>query len=100
VSSGPPTVGVPDVTGQSAATATATLIAAGFKVTPIDQASTSVNVGRVISTNPDAGTDVAPGSTIKIYVSTGPASTTTTASSTTTSKAPSTSSTTATTKDP
>ena len=95
VSSGPSTVQVPDVTGQSAATATATLVAAGFKVTAIDQSSTTVNVGRVISTNPDGGTDVAPGSTVKIYVSTGPPSTTT-SSSTTTTKSPPTSSTTTT----
>ena len=91
-SSGPSTVGVPDVTGQSAATATATLVAAGFKVTAIDQSSTSVGVGKVISTNPDAGTQVAPGSTIKIYVSTGPP-TTTSSSTTTTSRPPSSSST-------
>jgi len=94
-SSGPPTVEVPDVTGQSAATATATLVAAGFKVTAIDQSSSSVDVGKVISTNPDAGTQVGPNTTVKIYVSTGPP-TTTSSSTTTTSKPPPTSSTTTT----
>ncbi|MGZ4693695.1 MAG: Stk1 family PASTA domain-containing Ser/Thr kinase [Acidimicrobiales bacterium] len=94
-SSGPTTVEVPDVTGQSAATASATLVAAGFKVTAIDQSSTTVAVGKVISTNPDAGNQVAPGTTVKIYVSTGPP-TTTSSSTTTTSKPPSSSSTTTT----
>jgi serine/threonine-protein kinase len=89
VSSGPATVEVPDVTGQSEATASANLVGSGFKVTSVDQSSTTVPVGRVIGTNPEAGTQVAPGSTIKIYVSTG-APTTTTSSTTTTTKAPTT----------
>ena len=97
-SSGPATVEVPDVTGQSEATASANLVGAGFKVTSVDQSSTTVNVGKVISTNPDAGTPVQPGITIKIFVSTGPPSTTST-STTSTTKPPS-SSTTSTTKAP
>jgi beta-lactam-binding protein with PASTA domain/predicted Ser/Thr protein kinase len=92
VSSGPATVEVPDVSGQSEATASANLVGAGFKVTSVDQSSTTVPVGRVINTNPDAGTQVAPGITIKIYVSSGPPATTT-SSTTTTSKPPPTSST-------
>jgi len=98
VSSGPATTGVPDVTGMTEAVAKATLVAAGFKVTSVDQSSTTVDVGKVISTNPDAGIEVLPGSTVKIFVSTGPPATTT-SSSTTTTKPP-TSSTTSTTKAP
>lgn len=90
VSSGPATVGVPDVTGQSAGTASATIIAAGFKVTESQQSSDSVPAGKVIGTNPDAGVSVAPGTTVRIIVSSGPAATTTTtsAATTTTSHAP------------
>jgi beta-lactam-binding protein with PASTA domain/predicted Ser/Thr protein kinase len=84
VSIGPATVGVPDVTGQSAGTASATIIAAGFKVTESQQSSDSVSAGKVIGTNPDAGVSVAPGTTIRIIVSTGPAPTTTTTSAATT----------------
>jgi beta-lactam-binding protein with PASTA domain/predicted Ser/Thr protein kinase len=84
VSSGPATVGVPDVSGQSAGTASATIIAAGFKVTESQQSSDSVLAGKVIGTNPDAGVSVAPGTTIRIIVSTGPAPTTTTTSAATT----------------
>jgi beta-lactam-binding protein with PASTA domain/tRNA A-37 threonylcarbamoyl transferase component Bud32 len=87
VSTGPATLVVPDVVGQSAGTASATLTAAGFKVTEVDEASSTVAAGKVISTNPDAGIGVAPGSKVTIVVSTGPAPTTST-SSTSTTKAP------------
>jgi beta-lactam-binding protein with PASTA domain len=88
VSSGPATVGVPDVSGQSAGTASATIIAAGFKVTESQQSSDSVPAGKVIGTNPDAGVSVAPGTTVRIIVSTGPAVTTTTTAATTTTTHP------------
>jgi len=87
VSTGPATLVVPDVVGQSAGAASATLTAAGFKVSEVDQASATVAAGKVISTNPDAGIGVAPGSKITIVVSTGPAPTTST-STTSTTKAP------------
>jgi beta-lactam-binding protein with PASTA domain/tRNA A-37 threonylcarbamoyl transferase component Bud32 len=87
VSTGPATLVVPDVVGQSAGTASATLTAAGFKVTEVDEASSTVAAGKVISTNPDAGIGVAPGSKVTIVVSTGPAPTTST-TSTSTTKAP------------
>ncbi|MEI7593080.1 MAG: Stk1 family PASTA domain-containing Ser/Thr kinase [Actinomycetes bacterium] len=95
VSGGPATTVVPDVIGQSAGTASATLTAAGFKVTQVDQSSSSVAAGKVISTNPDAGIGVAPGSKITMVVSTGPAPTTTVAPTTTKAPVPSTTSTTA-----
>jgi serine/threonine-protein kinase len=94
VSSGPATIKVPDVTGQSAASAAANLAAAGFTVATADQSSTTVPAGQVIGTNPSAGIQVAPKSTITIIVSTGPPPT----SSTTSTSTPTSSSTTSTTK--
>ncbi len=78
VSSGPATVKVPNVAGQSVASASANLASAGFKVTTVNQASSTVLAGQVIGTNPAAGISVAPGTTVTIIVSTGPAPTTST----------------------
>ncbi len=78
VSSGPSTLKVPDVAGQSVSSASANLASAGFKVTTVNQASTTVPAGEVIGTNPAAGISVAPGTTVTIIVSTGPGTTTTT----------------------
>jgi beta-lactam-binding protein with PASTA domain len=75
VSTGPPpptTVAVPDVTGQSAADAQSNLEAAGFVVSVVEDASTDVEAGFVIGTNPAAGTEVAPGTAVAITVSSGP----------------------------
>ena len=93
VSSGPSALAVPDVSGQSAATASSNLTSLGFKVDQVDQSSTTVASGRVIGTSPAAGKQATPGSTITIIVSTGLPATTTT----TTSPPPPTSSTTSTT---
>jgi eukaryotic-like serine/threonine-protein kinase len=94
VSSGPATIKVPDVTGQSEASAAANLAALGFVVATANQSSASVPSGQVIGTNPSAGIQVAPKSTITIIVSSGPTPT----SSTTTTSTPTTSSSTTTTK--
>jgi beta-lactam-binding protein with PASTA domain len=67
----PATVPVPDVAGKSAADAQAELEAAGFTVTTEEQGSETVEAGLVIETNPSAGTEVAPGTEVKIIVSTG-----------------------------
>ncbi len=83
VSSGPATIKVPDVAGQSVASASTNLTSAGFKVTTVSQASTTVLAGQVIGTNPAAGILVAPGTTVTIIVSTGPGTTTTVAPTTT-----------------
>ena len=72
VSTGPATVAVPDVAGQTTADAQTALEAAGFAVTTTDQASDDVEAGLVISTNPAAGIEVAPGTTVDMTVSTGP----------------------------
>ena len=66
VSSGVAQVTVPSVAGGDLASASATLGAAGFKVTSSQQSSTSVAAGTVINTNPAAGTKVAKGSTVNV----------------------------------
>ena len=97
VSGGPATVVVPDVTGQTSGTASANLIAAGFKVKESSLASSKVAAGVVISTNPSAGVAVEPGTTVTIVVSTGPAPTTSSSTTSTTKASTSTSSSTSTT---
>jgi beta-lactam-binding protein with PASTA domain len=72
VSSGPGTVAMPNVVGQSAAQAVAALRAAGLKPTIQNQASTKVKQGTVISTDPSAGTDLQEGSAVSVFVSSGP----------------------------
>ena len=72
VSSGPATVTVPSVANDNPTTADNALHAAGLNPTQKNQASTTVTAGAVIGTSPAAGTQVAPGSTVVVYVSTGP----------------------------
>ena len=72
VVSGPNTVAIPDVAGQDPATATNTLVDAGFQPTRSDEANNDVPAGTVIGTNPSAGTQVEPGSSVTVIVSTGP----------------------------
>jgi len=72
VSKGPPPVGVPDVVGQPAASARATLEALGFKVKQTNAFSTDVPNGDVISTDPPAGGTAPKGSRITMVVSKGP----------------------------
>jgi serine/threonine-protein kinase len=72
ISKGPAPVAVPAVSG-SFAQAEATLVAAGFKATEAKEASSSVPAGQVTRTDPVAGTKVQKGTTVTVYVSTGPA---------------------------
>ena len=72
VSTGPSTVPVPDVAGLAVADAQMALEAEGFVITTTDQASDEVEEGLVIETNPAAGTEVAPETTVDMAVSTGP----------------------------
>ncbi|MBP9003809.1 MAG: PASTA domain-containing protein, partial [Candidatus Hydrogenedentes bacterium] len=73
VSSGPCTVTVPDVTGQNQATAQAAIQGAGLVVgQAIDQCSDTVPAGQVISTAPQAGAQVTPGTVVQLTVSSGP----------------------------
>jgi serine/threonine-protein kinase len=67
-------VAVPEVSGQSEATATTILRRAGLNPVPTLQSSSTVPSGRVISQRPAAGTRVEKGGEVKIVVSGGPAS--------------------------
>jgi serine/threonine-protein kinase len=71
VSSGPPIVTIPTLTGSTCAGATTTLQALGMKVTCTQAYNTTVPTGQVVSWSP---TGTAPqGTTIAIVVSQGPA---------------------------
>jgi serine/threonine-protein kinase len=76
VSTGPGSSPLPNVAGLTAAQATAKLKEAGFRPTTEKQASATVASGRVISTNPSAGTEAQAGSSVTVVVSSGPAQTT------------------------
>jgi eukaryotic-like serine/threonine-protein kinase len=71
VSSGGPTVMVPDVAGQPEAAAANRLGQASFQVRTSEEASDSVSAGNVIRTEPGAGATAPEGSTVTIVVSTG-----------------------------
>ena len=49
------------------------LIAKGFKVLTFEETNEEYDVDRVCRTDPEAGVELKPGQTIKLYVSTGPA---------------------------
>lgn len=63
---------VPDVAGQSAADATATLVGAGFDVAETPEPSNDVAEGVAIGTEPAGGTQAPAGSTVTLFVSSGP----------------------------
>jgi hypothetical protein len=64
---------VPNVVGDTQATATAAIISAGLTLGAVTtQSSSVVQAGNVISENPAAGTQVGSGSGVSIVVSTGP----------------------------
>jgi beta-lactam-binding protein with PASTA domain/predicted Ser/Thr protein kinase len=73
VSGGPASTALVNVEGLTSAQALARLRAAGFKPTTRSQASSTVAPGRVISTDPAAGTVVQVGSNVTVFVSSGPA---------------------------
>ena len=73
VSSGPQAVTVPDVKNKDATTASNELGQAGFKVATQIEASATIPAGQVIRTDPSAGAQVAKGTTITLFVSSGPA---------------------------
>ncbi len=74
VSLGPAQVIVPDVTGSAQAAAESTITAAGLVLGTVSEASSdTVEAGEVIAQDPPAGTLVAPGSSVDLVVSTGPA---------------------------
>ena len=67
---------IPDLSGMDQATATSTLVAAGFTLAGVEQvASADVAAGLVVSQSPPAGTLATPGAPVSITVSTGAAPT-------------------------
>ena len=64
-------VSVPSVVGQSEGSAMTTLNNLGFTVTTEYQASSSVSQGNVISKTPTSGTELDPGKTVHLVISTG-----------------------------
>jgi beta-lactam-binding protein with PASTA domain/predicted Ser/Thr protein kinase len=71
-SSGPQQVTVPSVVGQPVQIAQQELNAAGFQTTVTEVSSTPEQKGRVVETDPPAGTQVDEGSTVTLKVGTGP----------------------------
>jgi serine/threonine-protein kinase len=72
LSSGPPAVAVPSVTGRSVDDAQAAIQQAGLRPQVTEQPSADVEAGQVISQTP-AGGKANRGSTVQLVVSTGPA---------------------------
>jgi serine/threonine-protein kinase len=72
VSGGPASAALVNVEGLSAAEAVSRLRKAGFKPTTKTEASASVAAGKVIGTNPPAGTELQLGSPVTVLVSSGP----------------------------
>jgi serine/threonine-protein kinase len=73
VSSGPPPVTVPGVSGRSEADARAALESAGFEVAATAAFDEQVPAGAVAGQDPAAGKEVAPGSQVRLVISKGPA---------------------------
>ncbi len=73
VSKGAETSTVPNVVGSTEGTAITTLNNEGFQVSTEYQSSSSVSSGNVISQTPTSGSSLAPGKTVHLIVSTGPA---------------------------
>src|ERR1044071_2945643 len=65
-------VDVPDVVGDSEASATTALQSAGFTVRVVRVSSETVPVGDVVSQSPAAGEDAPEGSQVTIRISRGP----------------------------
>ena len=78
VSGGKPKVVVPDETGKDPNDAFADLQAAGLRVKQDSEPSTADLRGKVTRTDPAAGSSVDQGSTVTVFVGTGPQTTTTT----------------------
>lgn len=73
VSTGAQKVKVPNVVGQDQGTAANQLGQAGFSTKFVTASNDTVPAGKVIKTDPAAGTDLAKGSTVTVTVSSGPA---------------------------
>ena len=71
VGGGPKTATVPNVVGLSQSAATSSLQSAGFAVIVVQQPSSSVATGTVVSQSPGANTQLAPQGSVTISVSSG-----------------------------
>jgi serine/threonine-protein kinase len=67
-----PAIPVPNVSSQDPNTAEQTLTAAGFRVTRVQVDSDTVPAGRVVGTDPSAGTPLPRNSDVKLLISSGP----------------------------
>ncbi|HSC58508.1 MAG TPA: PASTA domain-containing protein [Gemmatimonadales bacterium] len=74
-SSGPAQAAIPDVVGLDGALATRVLNAGGFTIKSVDSVSASSERGSALATRPAAGVALAPGASVVLVVSAGPAST-------------------------
>jgi serine/threonine-protein kinase len=72
LSKGPEPKTIPSVAGETYTEAQAALVALGLTVTESTSSSTTYPAGQVDGTNPAIGTQVPPGSTVTVFVSTGP----------------------------
>jgi len=69
----PSVVAIPELEGSSVEEAQTTLIGLGLEPTdPVEEPSETVDEGSVTRTDPGSGEEVDPGSTVTIFVSTGP----------------------------
>jgi len=73
VSTGPELFSVPGVVGREQVSARSALEAAGFVVETTEEPHDQVPAGFVISQAPAGGEDIAPGSIVRLVISTGPA---------------------------
>jgi beta-lactam-binding protein with PASTA domain/predicted Ser/Thr protein kinase len=71
VSQGPGKETIPSVLGQSKAAATRRLQRSGLKVSTVTRASPQYAVGEATGTDPAAGTAVAPGTNVTLFISSG-----------------------------
>jgi eukaryotic-like serine/threonine-protein kinase len=74
ISSSGGNIAVPNVVGETQASAQKAIVQAGLVPSVVDKASGSVTKGDVISTNPPFGTKLSKNATVTLFVSTGPAS--------------------------
>jgi eukaryotic-like serine/threonine-protein kinase len=72
VSQGPGTKAIPSVLGKSKAVATRLLQQSGLKVATVPRASQQYAAGQATGTDPRAGTPVAPGTNVTLFISSGP----------------------------
>ncbi len=77
VAAAPTSAKVPDVVGKTIAEASNAITGVGLKVSQVNQSSTTVPLGKVISTNPSAGISITLGQTVTVTVSSGPPATAT-----------------------